>query len=158
MRRAFVPFLGLVLLASSGCGFTDDCPKARDTSAMQLEVPAAVRKLVSTFQVELCQGEHCGSTDFPARPAGGGSAAEETLAPGVSLDGDNIRITLATVGKGWKAGSASGLTVTGFTRRGRVVLQHTEQFTFDASYPNGKSCAPEVLRYATGVDGADLQG
>lgn len=147
--------LSLVLLASVvACG-KQGCTTYPVNSGIQVQVPAAIRKVVHTFRIELCQGQRCKAIDFASRS----TDASEAIMKGVVIHGDAYDVDLTTLGAGWQPSTLSQLTVIGVARSGRQVLSHTEQFTFVSAYPNGKDCDPAPsLTYSASVGGADLKG
>ncbi|MFL6155785.1 MAG: hypothetical protein ACJ72D_06840 [Marmoricola sp.] len=156
MRRTTTVLALVALLAlSTACGAQKVCPPVAGANGIRVAVPPALQRLVGTLRLELCQGRRCSAVTFPTRaPAAGGP-----LAKGVQLVGGAFQVDLGRFGKGWKASTESGLTIIGSNRKGRIVLQRTEQFTFDATYPKSHGCTPvPALRHSTGVSGADLTG
>lgn len=155
MKATALPLpLLLVLALVSACG-KQGCSNLPLESGIQVQVPAAIQKLSPNLRVELCQGTTCKAVNFPSSSKDGG----RDVAAGVTLDGDAYDVDLDVLGARWKADGAVGLTVIGTSKRGRVVLKHTEQFTWDTAYPNGEDCddAPE-LKHSTSVGGDDLAG
>ncbi|MCZ4497619.1 MAG: hypothetical protein JWQ74_172 [Marmoricola sp.] len=151
-RTAAAAVLGIVLTATSACG-ASDCVKLRGPGEIKVQVPPAVQKLISTVRVELCQGSHCEAVNFPSRT----TDPKGAVAPGVTLADDAYQVALDRLGSSWKPATTSGLTVLGTTRTGRVVVRHTEQFTFDAYIPTADDCDQDpTLTYVTGISGGDL--
>lgn len=156
MRRPMTTavLLGVVLTLLAGCG-KQGCTALGGVSSIRIQVPAAIQKLTKTLRVELCQGSRCESVNFASRATEPNGFVSE----GISLEGDAYTVDVDLLGTKWKAGTESGLTILGFTAKGRTVLRHTEQFEFDGYYPNGEDCDDEpFLRYGTSVGGEDLVG
>ncbi|MCX6397108.1 MAG: hypothetical protein NTV23_11525 [Propionibacteriales bacterium] len=147
-RTTTVIASGVLMTLLSACG-QGGCSTLGGESSIRIQVPSAIRKVVDNFRLELCQGDRCASVNFPGKP---GSAD-----PGVVLEEDAYTVDVALLGKRWQAGTDSGLTLLGFTKKGRTVLRHTEQFAFDGYYPNGKDCDKDpFVRHGTSVGGEDL--
>lgn len=155
MHRRVLPVLLVVVLVAvfvTACGKA--CNNLGGTNGIRVDVPAAIGKVAKTWRLELCQGEHCASVNFPSAPTQGSG-----VAPGIRLVDEGYEIDLKELGKGWKADTTSAVTVIGFATSGRTVVRGTETFEFDASYPNGPDCdKTPFLRHTTGVDGGDLVG
>jgi len=154
-RRGTAAVVGVVLtglVGLSACG-KQGCSDLPVDSGIQVQLPAAFQKFVKTLRVELCQGEQCEAVNF----------ASTTKDPdGVIEDGITVRdaaydLDLDRLGGGWKASTPSSLVVIGTAKSGRITLRHTEDFEFDAAYPNGPDCddAP-ALTHSTSLDGSDL--
>ncbi|RYJ04833.1 MAG: hypothetical protein EON52_14735 [Actinomycetales bacterium] len=154
-RTTTVVLLGVVLtLLLSACG-KQGCTKIEGVSSIRVQVPKPIQKIADTFRVELCQGDRCASTNFPASAPKGSTSVSQ----GVTLDDDAYTVDVTLLGKGWKPGTDSGLTILGYTAENREVVRHTEQFRFDGYYPNGKDCDPAPsVRYGTSLGGEDLVG
>lgn len=154
-RTTTVVLLGVVLtMLLSACG-KQGCTDIGGVSSIRIQVPKAIQKITDTFRVELCQGERCASTNFASTTKQAGGAISE----GVTLEGDAYTVDVNLLGKGWKPGTDSGLTILGFTDENRSVVRHTEQFQFDGYYPNGKDCDPDpYVRYGTSLGAEDLVG
>jgi hypothetical protein len=152
-RTTTVIVLGIVLTLLTACNKAG-CPTLPVKSGIQIQVPAGIQAVVHTLRIELCQGERCKAVDFASRT----TDPKGVIDKGISLHGENYDVDLGRLGTGWKAGTVSGLTILGTTKSGRLVLSHTEQFTFVSAYPNGKDCEDlPSLTYATSVGGADLK-
>lgn len=150
MKPHALPLL-LVLGLVAACD-QQGCADLPVRSGVRVQVPAAIQKVTPNLRVELCQATTCESVNFPRRRTDG------TAAKGVTADGDAYVVDLAALGSGWKPDGAVGLTVLGTSKRGRLVLQHTEQFTWDVAYPNGEGCGGAELKHSTSVGADDLLG
>lgn len=151
-KTATTAVLTVVLAATSACSGSS-CTKVRGAGEIKVQVPAAVRQLVRTVRVELCQGAHCKAVTFPSRAR----ESDGAVATGVTLSGDSYLVALEALGDGWKPRTTSGLTVLGTAKSGRVVVRHVEQFTFDAYVPTKDDCDQEpTLTHVTGITGDDL--
>lgn len=137
----------------SGCtGQGPACTQVGGINLIALDVAPEVRADLTSLRVELCQSEVCGDITFPtATPSG----PYLSIQPGVTLDADTYTVTLNALGEDWDADSASRLRVEGVSGTGVELVQRSESFEFDQSYPNGKSCDPETLSHTTRIDDAD---
>lgn len=144
--------IGIVLTLLVGCG-KQGCTDLPVDSGIRIQIPKAIQKVAPTLLVELCQDTECRSIDIMTKA----NQPDGEIAEGVTRTDDAYDIDLARFGTDWKAATVSGLTITGTEKSGRVVLKRTDQFTFDAAYPNGEDCddAPS-LTYSTSVGGGDL--
>lgn len=153
-RTTAAVLLGVVLTLLAACS-KQGCSDLPVTGGIQVQVPTAIQKVARTMLVELCQGSRCRSVTFPSTA----NEPDGTVADGITRRGDAYDIDLARFGNGWKADTVGGLTITGAAKKGRVVLNHTDQFTFTSAYPNGKDCDDSpALTYSTSVGGEDLVG
>lgn len=144
--------IGVASTVLTACGPTG-CTDVGGTNTLRLQVPEPLRKLTQTWRIELCQGDRCEDLDFPSKTADPSGVIKD----GISLSEDAYLIDLDLLGERPKADIETTLTVLGATGSGRPVLRHTEQFTFDGFYPNGRDCDKDpYVRHSTAVDGADL--
>ncbi|HEX4190655.1 MAG TPA: hypothetical protein VHZ06_06625 [Marmoricola sp.] len=144
-----------MLALASGCLASSDCGHKTGASTIRIRIPTAIAHLTRSLDVRLCQGTRCSTTSFASKPATPGGA----LGKGVTLSGEEYVVDVGLLGKDWKAGSPSTLTVLGVAKGGRTVLGHTDHFEFTGFYPNGKDCdAHPDVTFATTLSGADLVG
>lgn len=153
-RTTTAVLLGVVLALLMGCS-KQGCSDLRGKSGIQIQVPKAIQKVARTLSVELCQGSQCRSITFQSSA----SKPDGEIANGIVRAGDAYDIDLSRFGIGWKPDTVGGLTITGAEKSGRVVVKHTDTFTFTSAYPNGKDCDDSpALTYSTSVGGEDLVG
>lgn len=144
--------IGVATTVLTACG-PSGCTDVGGTNTLRIQIPEPLQKLTRTWRIELCQADRCEDLDFPSKttdPTG-------MVADGISLAQGAYLIDLNLLGERPKADLETTLTVLGVTASGRPVLRHTEQFTFDGYYPNGRDCDKDpYVRHSTALDGDDL--
>jgi hypothetical protein len=153
MRRsvmgATVAIVAAAALAGCGDSVPQVCTVIGGSNLVGVRLPAGVPERLASMHVELCQADRCEETDVRVRAPRNNHVG---VARGVTLDGTTYSVDLdQRLGGGWTADDEASLTLTATDADGLEIVRHQESFTFEASYPNGKSCDHEPFVQHTAV-------